>query len=171
MGYAITPVVVEVERFESVLGSGSTDLLSELLESDPELAEFDEDDEDEIPVADAVRDLLLGETLDPAHVSEYGYALEAIAVNIGEVLPACEVHWTLLVECGLAAAFTPPPPVLKPLHATKDDFPKIAWLPFDKVATLRKSLLTSGGDESTVDDIASWLDHVTPSTSLLLFYY
>ena len=89
MSSSINVYAVPLERLSRVIGSRDQGLIDAIAESHEDfLSSIDDiDDEAETTCADAVADLINGETSDDAPGYLYGYALEAICSHVGEELP------------------------------------------------------------------------------------
>lgn len=89
MSSAINVYAVSVQRLEQILGSRDRALIDAIVARTADfLASIDEiDDEAELTCADAVADLINGETSEDAPGYLYGYALEAICAHVGVELP------------------------------------------------------------------------------------
>ncbi|MEM7625044.1 MAG: hypothetical protein AAF333_05395 [Planctomycetota bacterium] len=130
MSYVLTGYAVEIDKLESLVGSGDAMAVSAVIANNPEEFEDDEyEEDDELTLRDAVWQLVMGQEKDPDEAYQYGYALQELCDCYGEaLLPDLwgGVRWDAVEACGLEPLMTKtgPPVELPP----SDDFPRIGHL-------------------------------------------
>lgn len=89
MSNSINVYAVELSRVDAIIGSCDQSLIDAIVrEHEAFLSSIDDIDSDsELTCADAVADLINGESADDAAGYIYGYASEAIYSHLGETLP------------------------------------------------------------------------------------
>jgi hypothetical protein len=129
MSYAVTPVLVDIQNVRDTLGSRDERLIAILVEQAAEAFTFGEEDESgPSQLREAIRCLIMGESLDRLAPDRYRFAFEMICSHLGEViLPDAwgGVRWDALELVGLEDVVSAGPPV--PLPDDKLD-PRIGFL-------------------------------------------
>jgi hypothetical protein len=190
MSSAINVYAVSIERLKQVVGSRDRSAVDAIV-ADLEhfLSTIDDIDEDaEMTCAEAVAELVNGETSDDAPGYLYGYALEAICAHVGEELPnICPIagasDWIEEVDAVLKRKGIPvrlsglvfggsPVPIPEP-----DDYPSIGKWPAAEVPGALKAFqsldVTDIDDEmaETLAQMRGWLEAAakTPGASVIGF--
>ncbi len=191
MSSTISVYAVSLDRLKQVVGSGDQGMIDAIVDARQDfLSTIDDiDDEAEFTCADAVADLVNGETTEDVAGYLYGYALEAICAYIGEELPnICGIAggataWMKEVDSLLESKGVPvrlntlvfggsPIPIPEP-----DDAPFIGeWSASDvppALAAFRSLNLIGVDDEmaETFAQIRGWLDEAAkrPGVSIIGF--
>ena len=190
MSSSINVYAVPLERLRQVIGSRNQGLIDAIAESHEDfLSSIDDiDDEAETTCADALTDLINGETSDDTPGYLYGYALEAICSHLGEELPNISAisrasDWIEEVDRILERKGIPvrlnrlvyagsPVPIPEP-----DDYPFIGqWTPAE-IAAATTAFQTADltdvdrGTADTLQQVRRWLAAAakTPDTSIVGF--
>lgn len=184
MSYSLLAFAVDLPEIERRIGSGDQGVIDAVIANNPE--EFDEEEEDEdddLSLKSAVRQLVMGESMDPEEAHQYGYALQELCSTYGEDLPCdlwCGVRWGAIEGCGLEPLMTRTgSPVALPPN---DDFPTIAFLRRGEetakaLADAKRRLEGAppeGLDENLddlIEEYAGWLETATEKDRDLIFFY
>jgi hypothetical protein len=167
MSYVLTPYLIDLEKLRKAVGSRDESLVASVIKDNREKSELTE----------PLRQLVMGNQLDEAAGSDYGYALELLCGHLGEVLLPDVwggVRWMAVEDAGLEDLLTKSgPPV--PLPPT--DFPTIGHMTAAEVATkvaqLGKGHLTSDDDElqELLDEYEGWLRKAALKKKAIVFFY
>lgn len=142
MSYCLFPIVIDIDRLNSTLGSGDAKLI----------AAIDGADDPENPV----HELIMGTSLQ-GEPHEYGYALIELCEHTGTPILVNNwgaVRWAALEVCGLEDVLQTGPPVSIPPY---DDFPVIGHVRRNDLQQHIDAAL-SRRDKSDDEDIEEMLD-------------
>jgi hypothetical protein len=190
MSSTVTVYAVSVDRLKQVVGSGDQALIDAIVEGQADfLASIDEiDDEAERTCAEAVADLVNGETSDDAPGYLYGYALETICRHVGQELPNISgisraSQWIEKIDAVLTSKGVPlrfsnlvydgtPIPIPEP-----DDSPSIGQWPAGKIPAALAAIqsIEPAGIDNDMDEtfaqMRGWFERAakTPGVSIVGF--
>ena len=179
MSYVLTPILVDISKLQTAIGSRDTALIDGVMAVNPEEFEDegDEEQDDEIPLRVALRHLIMGDEVNTRCAHQYGYALEKLCDYLGEVLLPDVwggVRWEAVEACGLQGVLGTGPPVKLPPIA---DFPKIGHIPrtnIDGHIRLAKERLGTVRDEELkelLDEYLEWLHSAQAKGTDVIFFY
>lgn len=148
MSYVLSGSVIDIEKLESVVGSKDPAVLEAIVADGPEVFEDGEDEleEDELSLATALRQLIMGEEKDPDEAHQYGYAFIQICNYLADEPLECDywggVRWAAIEECGLVDLLekTGAPVDLPPI----DDFPVLAHIRRNEIDTYLQAAKSGG---------------------------
>ncbi len=141
MSYTLTPYLIDLGDLRRAVESRDEALLDAIREGRPEVFAEDEADEgdadeEEIPLREALRHLVMGEARRVGSAHQYGYALEALCARLGERLDAdCweSIRWQVLETTGMDQVLKSGPPVELPPN---DSFPAIGFLTPEQISAI-----------------------------------
>ncbi len=207
MSYGVMPFAVSLSQIRKVVGSRSKSVLLELreefedeLEEDrEEVEEANEDDEfdPELPLADALRHLIMDEERWDYEGAKYGYAIEMLCSFYGEFLPndrwsGMQLSWAETVNDALLDVGIPTETFSifghlfyrgSPIDIPEiDDFPCIGYVTLAEIpaalAALNDDRIAAVTNEDAEDirvsleQVREWLETCQRDKSdLVCFYY
>jgi hypothetical protein len=180
MSYVLLCYLVDIPKLSSLVGSKDAAVVDEIVESDPDLFDEDEEDkdDDELTRRVALRQLIMGEKKDPEEAHEYGYALKTICDCYGKQQD-CEawggVRWEAVEACGLEPLMkSSGPPVTLPENS---DFPRIGHIRRDEIGqslqSARGRLERSENPEiqELLEEYIGWLETTVEEEQDAVFFY
>lgn len=157
MSYVLTAYVVDLDALQQAIGSGDEQLVTRVIENDPDAFDNEDADDGGLSLTEALRQLILSKPQGGDDAHQYGYALQSLCRCLGEeLLPDMwgGVRWEAVEECGLEGLLTETgPPVPLPEN---DDYPSIGHL---KRGEIDQSLAAARkrGSKTVDDDIEDLL--------------
>jgi hypothetical protein len=146
MSYTLSPYLVDLDGLRRAVGGKDSALFKAVVDGNPAAfgeesdEEYDEDEE-EISLRTALRQLIMAEPFAKDSLHQYGYALEQLCRHLGEEVVGRDlwsgIHWNVLEDTGVEEMlFQTGAPVSLP---PSDDFPRIGHITAtDIVAQLRR---------------------------------
>lgn len=195
MSYSFHPIAVSVAAIKKACGSKDRKLVEKVIEKfGGQFPGIDELDEDAVPMAQAVEELVMGAKRNEDSGFKYGYALKFICECLGKVLS--NEHWSgadwdwvetvdrALTDAGIDKKLFRLNPHLTgrgaPITLPRiDDFPAVGYVLEAEMAkilgALTKSTIESIKDEEIAESLASlrdWLEEcVRTHKDLVCFYH
>lgn len=182
MSYTLMAYSVDISQLLKAVGSKDDSLLKAVMDHSEEFDDDDEeeedDDDDELSLATALRQLIMGQPLDPEEAHQYGYALLELCDYLGE-RQECDawsgVRWEAVEACGLEQVLTKTgPPVEIPPN---DDFPRVGHLPRSAIKSFQgttNSLSENASDpglQELLEELSDWLESAASKNRDLVFFY
>lgn len=179
MSYSLIPILIDLPKLRSAIGSKDQTLFEAIRNRDPE--RFD-DNYYELPLGKAVRQLVMGEELDAGSpdTHQYGYALKELCEWFGTVLPFelwDSVHWAVIEATNVSAVLRQ---TGSPIDIPKnpEDFPVIGHLERGRIQGLVQQMGDEGlthnepGLQELLKEFEGWLRHASAENKdLVLFYH
>jgi hypothetical protein len=180
MSYSLRAYLVTLDEVRRTVGSRDSALVKAIVDYHPEaFAEEPDPDDEEIPLAQALEELVAGEFRHPNSAHQYGYALEEVCDYLGEELPSdcwCDIRWICLKETGMERVFDQVGCPVK-LPPNPGSFPAIGHLAGDAIGRLLAELgdghLTHEDEEfqEMLDEYEDWLRTAAAQGKDLIFFY
>ncbi len=176
MSYVLTAYLVDLANVKSVIGSKDPSIMRGV---EALISEAYEDDEEEvIAQSAALRQLIMGEPLDPENTDTYGCVLWHICKIKGEeMLPDYwgGVRWNAVEACELENLLTKTgPPVELPSNR---DIPSIGHIKHDNIAAYlqaaeeTKAKAKDSGVLDLLDEYIGWLETAASKNKDIVFFY
>jgi hypothetical protein len=179
MSYVLTPFLVDLEKVRKAVGSRDESLIAAVIESNPDRFRVsEEEDAGQVSRSLALRQLVMGEELDPASAGQYGVALELLCGHLGkEILPGAwgGVSWLALEATGIDDVLTKsgPPVPLPPMPV----FPTIGHMTAQEAAAKAPEVddaLSTEDDEDLLElleEYKGWLGEAASQKKDVVFFY
>jgi hypothetical protein len=181
MSYTLMAHLIDIPKLKKLVGSKDDLLLTAIKEHSEEFDEEDEeedDDDDELTLLSALRQLIMGEMLDPNEAHQYGYAIVELCDYLGERLESdawSGVRWEAIEQCGLESLLTKSgAPVDLPPN---DAFPRVGHIRREEVesylaAARQRSEKTGGGAiGELLEEYIGWLEDAADQGKDVVFFY
>lgn len=174
MSYSLVPYVIDLAQLRAAIGSRNQSLIAAIVEKHPR--QFESPDS-ELPLEQALTQLVMGEELGETATHQYGYALELLADQLGQKLPFdlwSGIRWDAMEDSGVASIMDSGPPVSLPAIS---DFPNIGYIEQDKIAQMVAAMDDEGLTNDVPDleellkEFEGWLRMAAQAKKDLLFFY
>ena len=194
MGYAVTPIAVDLREVKSIINSRDVSVIATLKSNfDFRFNGSDWDDDEELDQETAIRQLMNGTELNPDYGHLYAYGLELLCWHFGQHLSnrywsAMDSEWAVQVDDALKShgmdesifgihnhIFYRGAPIAIP---EPDDFPSIGFLLNQEMhpafAGLKALLLETVDTETlqSISEVQQWIETcIAKNCDLVTFYY
>lgn len=165
VSYVLQPFLVDITKLRAAIGSRDASLVAAIIENDPDAFDLDDQDDDELPLAEALEALIMEEPLESEDAHQYGYAFKEICDYLGEALEPDlwnGVRWTAVEGSGLEDLLNKTgAPVNLPANA---EFPYIGHIRRADLGTYlqgardRRQSMADSEIKELLDELIDWLE-------------